>query len=614
MIIHNGEYLAETKSGFIKGIPSDLSHKKGILTAYNCILSGNGWNDISGNALDAVLSGDHGSTFNGTRFFGTSAKAVIGNVGNVKTIAFQIKFYSDTQKILEGAAGSKFIYIDAGTLNYVDYDNAFVDGIDSDEVISGQWLTIIITSSTVVANSAVTMCLNGSDYGNYEIADLRFFDYEFSDLEIKNYNSLFNRISLKQSFKMDVVDGVVRTPDDMVGGTGSYKVIELAAQDPVLKELIPGTKLLENTVVGSIAMRSSVAFLELEFLIYKSLLLNQTRVEFIDNNDTARDVGGYRVELGENNEVMLVKTTLSTLFATAHDFIALDTYYKIKVVRLSTTGKFHDIGNDVDYDGDTFAVFIKGGSFGDTYTLVDVAGGSGTNPVKDSDYRISNFITIDSDVGDIIGNISVKSMYGSTIQFPNQGPTEIHNISVGEDNNTFAGTSPTWANFANDWDTTPAVILDVDGIDQGIKLKIPEATDSMNVRKQTVHTSISSGDPDFPDAILIKAFDSYGKFITDSKNGILRFSGMQAGVTYTFKVFCSVNLATIGWAESDADYTGLKLAGGGPDDISSLNPIDNLSNVITLTNTPDGSGEINLEFYGDEDWDHPLINAIIISR
>jgi hypothetical protein len=57
------------------------------------------------------------------------------------------------------------------------------------------------------------------------------------------------------------------------------------------------------------------------------------------------------------------------------------------------------------YDPHTFAVFIKGGSFGSEWTLVDTTGGSGSNPVTDSTYTTSNFMVCDLDSGDKISQI-----------------------------------------------------------------------------------------------------------------------------------------------------------------------------------------------------------------
>jgi len=59
------------------------------------------------------------------------------------------------------------------------------------------------------------------------------------------------------------------------------------------------------------------------------------------------------------------------------------------------------------YDADTFAVFIKGGEFGDQYQLVDTTGGSGSNPVTDSTYTTSQYLVTDLDSGDKISNIKI---------------------------------------------------------------------------------------------------------------------------------------------------------------------------------------------------------------
>ena len=59
------------------------------------------------------------------------------------------------------------------------------------------------------------------------------------------------------------------------------------------------------------------------------------------------------------------------------------------------------------YDKDTFACFIKGGDFGrDNWTLIEAD--SGDNPVVDSTYDTSKYITLDLDAGDKITNIKHK--------------------------------------------------------------------------------------------------------------------------------------------------------------------------------------------------------------
>ena len=61
------------------------------------------------------------------------------------------------------------------------------------------------------------------------------------------------------------------------------------------------------------------------------------------------------------------------------------------------------------YDADSFAVFIKGGDFGDIYNLVDTTGGSGTNPVVDATYTTSEYLVADLDAGDKITNLKFKN-------------------------------------------------------------------------------------------------------------------------------------------------------------------------------------------------------------
>ena len=190
---------------------------------------------------------------------------------------------------------------------------------------------------------------------------------------------------------------------------------------------------------------------------------------------------------------------------------------------------------------------------------------------------------------------------------------QTHKLSIGELNNTFEGTSPTWMNTSIDTDTTPLIILDEDGVDQGITLKIPEDTISMNLIKRQLNlTGFTSNNVYFPSAIMVRGLDSYGKFITDAKNAVLQFSGLTNN-KYTFKIFCSVDLSVTGWSSDEADYVSLKLTGSEADDTATLNPIDNNTHIITLSNYP-VNGLISLEFTGDLDWTHPVVNAIIITK
>jgi len=193
--------------------------------------------------------------------------------------------------------------------------------------------------------------------------------------------------------------------------------------------------------------------------------------------------------------------------------------------------------------------------------------------------------------------------------------SEIHKLSLGESDNTFEGTELTWQNVGKDGDSAPLILLDQNGDDQGLRFIIPEDTISENVRKQTLWTEITSGNVSFPDDILLLGVDSYGAFISDDQNGVLRISGLTTGSTYSFEVFSTLNSTTTGWSVSDSDYTGLILSGGtATGNTGNINPIGNTGNTITLENTSNDLGIIDLHFTGDEDWDHPVINAMIITK
>jgi hypothetical protein len=64
------------------------------------------------------------------------------------------------------------------------------------------------------------------------------------------------------------------------------------------------------------------------------------------------------------------------------------------------------------YDKDSFAVFIKGGDYGDTetgWTLVRPEQFSGTNPVTNSNYTTSEYFVADLDNSDRISNITINN-------------------------------------------------------------------------------------------------------------------------------------------------------------------------------------------------------------
>jgi len=99
----------------------------------------------------------------------------------------------------------------------------------------------------------------------------------------------------------------------------------------------------------------------------------------------------YRIQL-ETSTALLLFAGGGSLFSTATSYIAANVKYGIKIIR-TVTGEF--------------TVYIKGGAFGNDYALIDVSGGSGTNPVTDNIKTTSNYMVFYSYAGCkfILGNI-----------------------------------------------------------------------------------------------------------------------------------------------------------------------------------------------------------------
>jgi hypothetical protein len=180
--------------------------------------------DISGNGNHGTINGGAILTKDGMKFDGVDDKVTIGDIENVKTIALRVKLNSTSEKILEGQANDILVYSNAGTLSYSDFDNAYVNGVDSDTVVSGQWINVVITSSTDVDCSALTLALNNTTYGNLEISDVRFYSDEKDSDWAKAYHNSFITPQIIEDFQNYPVGDT--SPKGFVQGTGSYEIKE----------------------------------------------------------------------------------------------------------------------------------------------------------------------------------------------------------------------------------------------------------------------------------------------------------------------------------------------------------------------------------------------------
>ncbi len=178
----------------------------------------------------------------------------------------------------------------------------------------------------------------------------------------------------------------------LIEGTGTFSVQELSAQDSVLKHLDIGTKYLLCENAGTVAMVQTFAYPTVEFDFYHKDT-STTGINFICNAVDDITLNTYMIWI-LNNERLALRINSSYLLYSAESYVAADTWYRIKITR--------------DLSG-SFTVYIKGGAFGDTWTLVSVVGGTGSNPVQDSSYSTSQYAVFDLGVGDKIANIEITN-------------------------------------------------------------------------------------------------------------------------------------------------------------------------------------------------------------
>lgn len=186
------------------------------------------------------------------------------------------------------------------------------------------------------------------------------------------------------------------TPIDWIKGTGDFEICELSTQDPVLKYLDVGTKYIKNVVAGTIAILQNKGYFTFEADFYKGVGVSKLQISFISSNKHGYNLAeGYLFQMDQNEVIALwrINGIDINLFYTAASYFANNTWYRIKITR-TLNGEFY--------------TYIKGGTFGSNWVLVDPTGGLGINPVTDNTYTISKFLVLDFDVGDRIANIEYR--------------------------------------------------------------------------------------------------------------------------------------------------------------------------------------------------------------
>jgi len=228
--------------------------ESGILAAYNFTPINGSLVDISNLGKTGTITGA-GPTNAGMNFDGVNNKVAFGNIGSVKSVAFRIKLKTTTEQILEGAANTFLTLTNAGTLTYsTNFDNAFINGVDTDTVQAGVWLNVMLVSSTARAYSACILALNNISYGDFEIEDLRFYSTEKTITDAVRYSQIFDRrVLMEEIFFNEGADGITKTPLGWQNGTTTCVISIL--ENYVNKDLDIGEKYMQFAGSGTMTFR-----------------------------------------------------------------------------------------------------------------------------------------------------------------------------------------------------------------------------------------------------------------------------------------------------------------------------------------------------------------------
>jgi hypothetical protein len=346
-------------SGSFKSAEEVITEVEGSTPILNAGASGTtDWVDTDMNGLADNMNTTESpssvtySIITGSGFTGNAQRFDI----NVTT---QVDFRTDPFSLINGETYMiRFKYRTDSTNMQVSLRNAstFVTKAGSGILATNTGNAVEYTTSTFVAGSEnYIIQVLGTSAGNY---------YEIDEI----------------AFIQVVYDVTVFPPEvDLSNYTSAYKYLECVTN-------------------GIVSTQSTEAYGNWEFSIYHTFN-NLTRVNFISNiKGQISDFQGYMFQFTGTEVLTLTKSnggTFDVLFATASGYIDEDTWYRIKIDR-TVEGKFY--------------VYIKGGSFGSSYILVDVTGGSGTNPVTDNTYTTSKYLVFDADTGDRLTSLKKKGL------------------------------------------------------------------------------------------------------------------------------------------------------------------------------------------------------------
>ena len=204
--LHAAPLFQELFPRFLPEFKASEDRDANTLLHYNMLSSvGKLMVDITNNEVPGTLNGNIVTTLEGIALNGidnyVAVNLTLAPAATVKTIAMRIKLATTTEQIYEGQSNAILILANAGVLTAADWDNIYIDGIESTTVQAGVWHNIVVTSSTVVDNHTPSLGWNSAlfTYGKFEIEDFQILDVEWTEAQVQAHNNSFVRTVLYEN-------------------------------------------------------------------------------------------------------------------------------------------------------------------------------------------------------------------------------------------------------------------------------------------------------------------------------------------------------------------------------------------------------------------------------
>ncbi len=149
---------------------------------------------------------------------GNSDTVDCGDLGNIKSVVILCNLDTTSENILQNNVNG--ISSSSGTLSYTDWDNAYVDGVDTNTITASVWHLIAITSTSDVACTNFELGNISTTYGDLKIAYVATYDHELTAEEIriiteqelenvKHYQPVFDGCVSYWDFKGELLQDVI---------------------------------------------------------------------------------------------------------------------------------------------------------------------------------------------------------------------------------------------------------------------------------------------------------------------------------------------------------------------------------------------------------------------